>query len=123
MIQVWYFRELLPMLYRRTCNKYLYLGLNKGASSLKRRPSPSIKPKHEQKIKKKKKQKRMIVSESDDDCDDDTELTSLINNAEKKRKEHSNKPCSSSVQKPTEGPSSRHKNGMLESGYIVIYSF
>ena len=106
---------------------FYYLGNIPGTSSLKRRPSPSIKKKHEKKNKKKKKQRRIhIISESEDDCDDDTELTSLINKAEKKRKDDPNKrkPSSSSVQQPTEGPSSKPKNGKLESSKnVAIYQF
>ena len=106
---------------------FYYLGNTPGTSSLKRRPSPSIKKKHEKKNKKKKKQRRIhIISESEDDCDDDNELTSLINKAEKKRKDDPNKrkPSSSSVQQPTEGPSSKPKNGKLKSSKnVAIYQF
>lgn len=107
---------------------FYYLGNTPGTSSLKRRPSPSIKKKDEKKKnKKKKKQRRVhIISESEDDCVDDNELTSLINKAEKKRKDDSNKrkPSSSSAQQPTEGPSSKPKNGKLEScKNVAIYQF
>ena len=106
---------------------FYYLGNTPGTSSLKRRPSPSIKKKHEKKNKKKKKQRRIhIISESEDDCDDDNELTSLINKAEKKRKDDPNKrkPSSSSVQQPTEGSSSKPKNGKLKSSKnVAIYQF
>ena len=99
--------------------KYMYVFLGKIKKSSKRRPSPSLNKKAEKKHKKKTKKHRRIISDSDDDGDDDPERDNLIIQAEKKRKDDPNKdkPSTSSNQQPVKNPSSRPKNGNLESHY------